>query len=93
MKSFSFKLVLFSLVSGGFLSFFIVKKTTNAAFQSPKIEALKSLNSAKGVAVLELYTSEGCSSCPAADDVLRGMGAQENVFPLAFSIKCFIFFK
>ena len=86
MKSFSFKLVLLSLVSCGFLSFFIGKKTTNVAIQSPKIEYLKSAHAAQGVAVLELYTSEGCSSCPAADDVLMGMGAQENVFPLAFHV-------
>ncbi len=43
-------------------------------------------NPSKGIAVLELYTSEGCSSCPPADDILRGVVHQENVFAMAFHV-------
>jgi hypothetical protein len=79
MKHFSSKLVLFLVASCGFLSFFVGKKTTN--------EPKESSNSpSSGVAVLELYTSEGCSSCPPADDILRGVAAQENIFALAFHV-------
>ncbi|MFT5608782.1 MAG: hypothetical protein ACI9PZ_002601 [Parvicella sp.] len=40
--------------------------------------------------VVELYTSEGCSSCPPADDYLRviesKLGEGAEVFPLAFHV-------
>ncbi len=42
------------------------------------------------VALVELYTSEGCSSCPSADQWLSALGAidpeQLNVVPLAFHV-------
>ncbi len=41
-----------------------------------------------GVAVVELFTSEGCSSCPPADDVLARLAATggERVFALSFHV-------
>ena len=38
------------------------------------------------VAVLELFTSEGCSSCPSADALLERMSARSNVITLSFHV-------
>lgn len=36
--------------------------------------------------VIELYTSQGCSSCPPADEILRQMSGRSDVLPLAFHV-------
>jgi hypothetical protein len=41
---------------------------------------------ASGTPVLELYTSEGCSSCPPADRWLSGLNAGPGVVALAFHV-------
>lgn len=45
----------------------------------------------KGVAVVELFTSEGCSSCPAAEEVFDQLAQEarangESIFPVAFHV-------
>ncbi len=41
---------------------------------------------ANGPVVLELFTSQGCSSCPPADALLRELGAREDVVALSFHV-------
>ncbi|SNR65167.1 DUF1223 domain-containing protein [Paracoccus sediminis] len=36
--------------------------------------------------VVELFTSQGCSSCPAADAMLSGLSDQPDVLPLSFHV-------
>ncbi len=36
--------------------------------------------------VVELFTSQGCSSCPPADELLRKLGEYDDIIPLALHI-------
>lgn len=40
----------------------------------------------KNIAVLELFTSQGCSSCPPADKILGNYISKSNVIPLSFHV-------
>ena len=40
----------------------------------------------RNVAVLELFTSQGCSSCPPADRLMAGYASKENVIVLSFHV-------
>ncbi len=41
---------------------------------------------AENSVVVELYTSQGCSSCPPADKVLKALSHQENVIALSLNV-------
>ncbi|MGE0495236.1 MAG: DUF1223 domain-containing protein [Vulcanimicrobiota bacterium] len=41
---------------------------------------------ADGVAVIELFTSQGCSSCPSADRLVSELGQDPRVFTLSFHV-------
>jgi hypothetical protein len=73
---------LFLVVISGFAVFGIVKKNSFA-----KKENNSSRKTFSSFALLELFTSEGCSSCPPADRLLPQFATQNpNVIPLSFHV-------
>jgi hypothetical protein len=48
--------------------------------------ACQTASGTKPMAVVELYTSQGCSSCPPADRWLSGLKGQDEVLALAFHV-------
>ena len=58
----------------------------SAAAAAPGAAADQTRPATTGPVVVELFTSQGCSSCPPADRVLSEIGKQEGVIALAFHV-------
>lgn len=89
-KQFLFRRFSFSLVLL-FASFAVMVWATNATAQQPKLTKENAVKSASGFAVVELFTSQGCSSCPSADENLaeitkRAAQNGEKIITLSFHV-------
>jgi hypothetical protein len=62
----------------------LVAALSHTAFAAPR----RAVSGPLRASLLELYTSEGCSSCPPADDFVNGLAARfgDRVLPLAFHV-------
>lgn len=43
-------------------------------------------SSVADIIVVELFTSQGCNSCPPADDILADLAKQDNILALSYSV-------
>ena len=71
-----------------FLSSFFDSNSPKAAIKAESKNSIsKSANNDdKKFVLLELFTSEGCSSCPAADEALIDLAKQPNVYVLGYHV-------
>ncbi len=65
-----------------------LEKNNSRKKPTPGSNYLSKVQEAPGFALVELFTSEGCSSCPAADELVNQLAAEkkQNLFILSYHV-------
>jgi len=72
-------------------TFLLIAGIAPSPTRNKKVAPEKTTNEANGIAVVELFTSQGCSSCPPADKLLRSIAQRATeqgltIYPLSFHV-------
>ena len=80
------KWILITIAAAGIISLGFITKSKKASAVNEN-KSISVTGSYAPVAVLELFTSEGCSSCPSADRLLPLLAKLDsNIIPLSFHV-------
>ena len=78
----------FKFIIAAFLFTCFILIIATASYTRPEQKLIVSPTDADGFVVMELFTSQGCSSCPSADNLLGKYANQgkNNIIPLSFHV-------
>ena len=82
------KWIIIIVITAGIIGLNFISKNRPRSKQHKSVSLSKNITGSYApVAVLELFTSEGCSSCPPADDLLPQLTKlDDNIIPLSFHV-------